>query len=59
MKRDNYFRCKQCKQLFPDEQCILDEVKGYQCPNGCVEGFTQPDYESPLQQENNESQNFI
>lgn len=54
MNRDNYFRCKHCKELYSDEQCILDDVKGYQCPKGCKEPFIQPDYESPLQQQDND-----
>jgi hypothetical protein len=48
--RDNYHRCKHCKELFHQDQCILDNSKGYQCPNGCVEPFVQPPYESPLSQ---------
>jgi hypothetical protein len=48
--RDNYTRCKQCGQLFSDETCILDDVKGLLCPNGCVESFEQPAYQSPLQE---------
>ena len=52
MNRDKYFRCKHCKQLFPDEQCIIHEIKGLQCPNGCVEPFIQPSYESPFQDDN-------
>lgn len=58
MNRDNYFRCKHCKELFPDEEGIMIEGKGLQCPKGCVETFKQPDYESPLQQDN-ESKDFI
>ena len=48
MKRDDYFRCRWCKGIFPDSECILDEIKGYQCPKGCIEPFFQPPYESPL-----------
>lgn len=46
--RDNYFRCKHCGQLWHHEQCILDNVKGYQCPSGCIEEFVQAPYESPF-----------
>lgn len=55
MNRDNYTRCKHCGQLFPDEQCILSEVTGFKCPNGCEESFEQPPYQSPL---NNEQTQF-
>lgn len=49
MSRDNYHRCKHCKGLFPDEDCIPDTVSGVlQCPNGCRDTFQQPAYESPL-----------
>jgi len=53
--RDNYFRCRVCRKLFADDDCVLDEVKGYQCPNGCVEPYEQPRYESPLNYEDTES----
>lgn len=47
--RNNYFRCKQCGQRFHHSECILDKVKGYQCPNGCIaDDFEQPPYESPF-----------
>lgn len=46
--RDNYVRCKQCGDLWHQEQCILDNIAGYQCPKGCVESYQQPSYESPL-----------
>lgn len=46
--RDHYFRCKHCKKLWHQEQCILNEVDGYQCPDGCIESFEQPPYQSPL-----------
>lgn len=50
--RDNYTRCKICKELFPDPdpETLTEEekIKGYQCPRGCVETFKQPPYESPL-----------
>jgi hypothetical protein len=49
MNRDNYFRCRVCKRLFLDEKCILDPIKGLQCPEGCEEPFAQPAYEPPLQ----------
>lgn len=48
MKRDDYFRCKFCKGLFPDAQCVLDPVEGLQCPQGCKPQYEQPPYESPL-----------
>lgn len=48
MNRDNYTRCKQCGQLFADEQCILNETTGLKCPNGCEKNFEQPPYQSPL-----------
>jgi len=46
--RDHYVRCKLCKALWHQEQCILDIAKGYQCPAGCVESFEQPAYQSPI-----------
>lgn len=48
MTRDDYFRCRWCKQLFYQEDLVLDPNTGYQCPNGCVEPYNQPPYESPL-----------
>lgn len=51
MNRDDYYRCKICKQLFKNVECVLDEDEGYQCPNGCVKPFEQPQYESPMQDE--------
>ncbi len=51
MKRDDYFRCKICGQLFADADCELDPDKGLQCPNGCVQPFNQPPYELPMQDE--------
>lgn len=48
-KRDDYFRCKICKELFADEDCIVDPVKGFLCPKGCEKSFQQPPYQSPLQ----------
>jgi hypothetical protein len=48
MTRDDYHRCKYCKKLFKDEECIPDPDTGeLQCPNGCKETFTQPPYEAP------------
>lgn len=47
-QRDNYTRCKHCGYLWPEEQCILDDVAGFLCPNGCKETFNQPPYQSPL-----------
>lgn len=49
-KRDNYTRCKQCGMLFKDTDCILDEIKGLRCPNGCEESFEQAPYEPPTNQ---------
>ena len=46
--RDNYFRCKFCGVLWHQNQCVLDEIKGYECPDGCKETFEQPPYQSPL-----------
>lgn len=47
--RDDYWRCKICKQLNSDKDCERDDVSGaYLCPNGCKVEFVQPPYESPL-----------
>lgn len=47
--RDDYFRCRFCKELFLDEYCIPDEITGaLQCPNGCSASYEQDPYESPL-----------
>jgi hypothetical protein len=46
--RDEYHRCAICKKLFRDEDCILDPVKGYVCPNNCQPSYEQEPYESPL-----------
>ena len=51
MNRDDYFRCKECKQLFSNDECELDQDKGYLCPNGCVKQYKMPDYESPMNDE--------
>lgn len=51
MKRDDFYRCKECKQLFSHEECTLDEVKGYICPNLCEKTYQQPPYELPNQDE--------
>lgn len=45
------FRCRFCKELFRDADCVKDPVKGFICPKGCVEPFNQPPYESPLQED--------
>lgn len=50
-KRDSYTRCQLCGEVSHHDSCILDEVKGYQCPNGCQPSFDQPPYQSPLQDE--------
>ena len=52
MKRDNYFRCKHCHQIFTDDECFIDPIRGFLCPNGCEEPYEQPPYESPLQEDN-------
>jgi hypothetical protein len=50
MKRDDMYRCKWCKGLFPDNKCTRDPITGvYICPNQCVEPFNQPPYESPIE----------
>lgn len=51
MSRDNFFRCKHCGQLSPDDQCLHNEVTGYQCPNGCKDSYQQPPYESPFNED--------
>jgi hypothetical protein len=49
MKRDDYTRCRHCKQLFLTADATRDPDTGaYQCPNGCKTPFEQPPYESPL-----------
>lgn len=48
MKRDDFFRCPYCKQLFPDADCTRDRDTGaYICPSQCVPCFDQPAYEHP------------
>lgn len=49
-KRDNYTRCPLCGEIFHHDSCILDDIKGYQCPNGCQPSFEQEPYVSPLQE---------
>lgn len=51
-KENEYTRCQICGEIFHHSSCILDEVKGYQCPNGCEISFEQPPYQSPLQDDN-------
>lgn len=47
--RDDYFRCKHCKGLFPEDGASRDPDTGaFLCPNGCLPTFSQPPYESPL-----------
>jgi len=45
--RDSMHRCKVCKKLWQDEECILDETKGLLCPNKCEPVFQQEEYELP------------
>lgn len=48
MTRDDYHRCRFCKKLWQDAECIPDPDTGVlQCPDGCKEPFTQPPYETP------------
>lgn len=49
--RDDYTRCKICKELFKHEQCVLDPVKGYLCPRGCEPPYNQEPYEPPIDDE--------
>jgi hypothetical protein len=49
--RDDYHRCKVCKRLALDSPEHYDPVQGFRCPHGCKEYYTQPEYESPLQDE--------
>jgi hypothetical protein len=56
MNRDDFTRCKHCGVLWNDEQCIIDDINGLQCPSGCKEQYQQPDYESPLQNDNQSHQ---
>lgn len=46
-QRDKMHRCKICKRLWLDEECLLDENEGLQCPNKCVPIFQQDEYELP------------
>lgn len=50
-KREDYFRCPICKRLYNDNECELDPIKGYICPNNCVIPYEQPVWESPLNSE--------
>ena len=55
-KRDDYFRCTMCKGLFKDEDCSIKydsegASDGYRCPNLCEPSYTQPPYESPIDDE--------
>lgn len=49
MKREDFTRCRFCKELHHDDELLFDAIVGYECPNGVKESFTQPPYESPLQ----------
>ncbi len=48
--RDKFTRCQHCGLLSEDTACILDDVKGLLCPNGCEPTFEQPPYEPPINQ---------
>ena len=51
-KRENYTRCRFCKQLFYQGDIQLDPIKGYICKRNCQNRlgstYEQPPYESPL-----------
>jgi len=47
-RREDYFRCKYCGNLFATEELVLDPVDGYLCPYDCKEPFYQPPYDSPF-----------
>ena len=57
--RDHYHRCPICKNIFLDDDCILDKVKGYICPNNCQPVYVAPVYESPLNSDSDETSNNI
>lgn len=46
--RDKCNRCKICKELWNDNECEVDPVRGFICPNGCEPSYIQPPYESFL-----------
>lgn len=48
--RDDYTRCKICLVLFVTAKAEMNKDGTYICPNGCVESFNQPPYESPFQE---------
>lgn len=51
LNRDNYTRCIYCLLLYETVDALRDLKTGaYKCPNGCVEPFVQPAYESPFQE---------
>lgn len=51
--RDKCFRCPICLNLWNDNECEVDDIKGYICPNGCEKSYEQPPYESPLNSNDN------
>jgi hypothetical protein len=51
MNRDDYTRCKVCKELFLCTPENLDPDKGYVCPKGCEMPYNQDPYESPFNDE--------
>lgn len=51
LNRDDFTRCKYCLLLYKTDDALRDSKTGaYKCPNGCVEPFIQPPYESPFQE---------
>ena len=47
--RDDYFRCKTCKHLWSDRECVIDPIKGNICPKESEKQYDQPEYELPIQ----------
>lgn len=48
MKRDDFHRCRLCKKIFADAECLRDPDTGVLlCPDGCRASFEQPPYEPP------------
>ncbi len=46
-QRDSMHRCKVCKKLFRDEECILDKIDGLLCPDKCITPLPLTEYELP------------